>query len=285
MRKIIYRPDHVTQSDDVVKLGESDNIVKKAISEPDDVFILDGGDPQPEQEFEPDDGGPDGEGFEEASPARVRRRRAETDLEQFREMGRMIIEQATAEASRIIEDGHLRAQTEYSLVMERAHIQAADDRETARRQGHAEALRIHSENITNCIKNIEDAICRIESAQAAFITGYENDLKWMAVEIAEKILSDTIDADQTRLLPLVMTAVHSAKTAQWLSVEISDQMLDLLSGIQAELKQAELDDTVAVKLSPAAPDSCIIETPDRFIDASVTRQIENLKDYFASELH
>ena len=96
-------------------------------------------------------------------------------------------------------------------------------------------------------------------------------------------MGDTIRADQTSLSSLVMKAVISAKKEGKLSVEISDKMLDLLSVLQQKLKEAGLEDSVSVKLSSIPEDSCIVETPDRFIDASIPRQIENLKQYFQSE--
>ena len=287
MRKIIYRPDHITEDETVVILDEDDIIPKKEEKEVPEVFVLDGDDPSlkfDKAEFEEFDEQDEDEELEETEPrAKKSKKPTELDLEQFREMGRMIIEQATAEASRIIEEGHQRAQAEYVAVMQQAQTRIEDDRETARRQGRAEALKSHSQQIENCIKDIGDAICRLESTQAAFITGYENDLKWLAVEIAQKILGDTIRADQTSLSSLVMKAVISAKKEGKLSVEISDKMLDLLSVLQQKLKEAGLEDSVSVKLSSIPEDSCIVETPDRFIDASIPRQIENLKQYFQSE--
>ena len=156
MRKIIYRPDHITEDETVVILDEDDIIPKKEEKEVPEVFVLDGDDPSlkfDKAEFEEFDEQDEDEELEETEPrARKSKKPTELDLEQFREMGRMIIEQATAEASRIIEEGHQRAQAEYVAVMQQAQTRIEDDRETARRQGRAEALKAIRSRLKTALK-------------------------------------------------------------------------------------------------------------------------------------
>ena len=194
-----------------------------------------------------------------------------------------IIAQATSEAARLIQEGHIRAQTEYNNALVRAAEQIERDRQTACQEGRQQAYAQTVQAITGCIRGIEQALIRLESAQATFITGYEQDLKWMAIEIAQKILMDTVAEDDTRLLPLVLAAVNSVDNAPWMTVEISEQVTGLLTQLQQHL--AGLSDTgrIGLRLIDAPPDTCIVETPDTVFDASITQQLENLKGYFAAE--
>ncbi|MFV0498340.1 MAG: hypothetical protein ACK5L0_09285 [Candidatus Fimivivens sp.] len=201
-------------------------------------------------------------------------------LEQLRDQ---IIAQATAESARLIEKGHAKAQTEYQAALARASAQIERDRQAACMEGQQQALHQTKEDITTCIRNIEQTLIHLESTQARFITGYEQDLKWMSLEIAQKILMDKISADDTQLVPLVMNAVNSVSDTPWMSVEISEHMTGLLTQLQQKLQSAPAGSKVNIRLNDAPPDTCIIETPDKFFDASIRQQIENLKGYFAAE--
>ena len=205
------------------------------------------------------------------------------DIAMLHELRDQIIAQATLESTRLIQEGHARAQAEYQSAISRAKQEIENARQAAIEQGKKEAYEKHASKITDCIARLEEGIARIEGAQAGFINGYENDLKWMALEIAQKILMDTISADEARLVPLVMAAVNSAKNAPWISVEISENMTCLLAQLQQELQSLPFAGKVSLKLVSASDDTCLIETPDRCFDASLTRQIENLKGYFTAE--
>ena len=222
----------------------------------------------------------------DAPPARAIPRHTVHDtvqeLAQLEALRGQIIAQATSEAARLIQEGHARAQAEYNDILARAAGQIERDRQTACEEGRQRAFSQTLQDITGCVRDIEQTLTRLESMQAVFITGYEQDLKWMALEIAQKVLMDTIAADDTRLLPLVMAAVNSAANAPWMTVEISEHMTGLLTQLQQRLKDFP-DGRVSLRLVDAPSDTCIVETPDTFFDASITQQIENLKGYFAAE--
>ncbi|WMJ82923.1 hypothetical protein ACS3UN_01205 [Oscillospiraceae bacterium LTW-04] len=205
------------------------------------------------------------------------------DIAQLEQLRDQIIAQATAESARLIEEGHAKAQAEYQAAIARASEQIERDRQAACIEGQQQALEQTTKDITNCIRNIEQTLAHLESAQAGFITGYEQDLKWMALEIAQKILMDKITADDTQLVPLVMNAVNSVSNSPWMSVEISEHMTGLLTQLQQKLQDNPVGSKVNIRLIDAPPDTCIVETPDKFFDASIRQQIENLKGYFAAE--
>lgn len=200
-----------------------------------------------------------------------------------REICDKMIAQATSEASRLIEEGHARAQAEYTAALRNAAQAIEEERETARKVGRAEAAAGCRDEIIECVTKIEELICRLESDHAAFITGYENDIKWLALEIAQQILSDTIAADNSKLCSLVMSAVRSAKGARWMKVELSDSMANILSTLQAAVNAEMPEEKVEFQLVSAPSDHCVVETPEKVFDASFSQQIENLKIYFANE--
>ncbi len=283
MRRI-YKPNNVTTSEKYYVLGDTDSPMA-AGAEPQASSDSLEEDQEASIEILDQPGSESAGGPESSTPNSVRHagRATVQDVVQLEQLRDQIIAQATSEAARLIEEGHAKAQAEYREAIARAAAQIEHDRQAACVQGRQEAVAQTTKDISNCIQNIEKAIARLESAQAAFITGHEQDLKWMALEIAQKILMDTINADDTRLVPLVMAAVNSVGNAPWMSVEISEHMTGLLTQLQQKLKDNPSAGRVNIRLIDAPPDTCIVETPDKFFDASITQQIENLKGYFAAE--
>ncbi len=280
MRRI-YKPNNVTTSDKYFLLGDTG--AHTSDLECDDELALD----RFEEDECPETENGDSEKLQDGQKCSTSKRSAARstmhDIAQLEQLRDQIIAQATAESTRLIEEGHAKAQAEYQAAIARAAEQIERDRQSACAQGQQQAFAQTTQGITDCIRNIEQTLVQLESAQASFITGYEQDLKWAALEIAQKILIDTITADDTRLVPLVMAAVNSVSSAPWMSVEISEHITGLLTQLQQNLQDSTVSDKVSIKLIDAPLDTCIIETPDKFFDASITQQIENLKGYFAVE--
>jgi len=281
----IYKPGHVTTSEKFFLLGdaadhlctaENDDGVWSDLAEADDDAAQDLAD----QNMVPAES-------EDAPPPRPASRRPAhstvQEIAQLEQLRDQMIAQATSEAARLLQEAHMKAQAEYHETLARAAEQIERDRQTAREEGRQQAFAQTTQDIVGCIRGIEQTLARLESAQAGFITGYEQDLKWMALEIAQKILVDTISADDTRLVPLVMAAVHSAGNAPWMTVEISERMTGLLTQLQHKISSFSDTGRINLRLVDAPPDTCIVETPDRVFDASIKQQIENLKGYFAAE--
>ncbi len=281
MRRI-YKPSNVTTSEKYFLLGD---VVDLSSAEDDDDRAL--------TDYSEDETAPQGANHpddlaesEDAPQNRSVRRHAVhgtvQEMAQLEQLRDQIIAQATSEAARLIQEGHAKAQAQYNETLARAAEQIEHDRQTAREEGRQQAFAQTTQDIINCIRDIEQTLARLESAQAGFITGYEQDLKWMALEIAQKILMDTIADDEARLVPLVMAAVNSAGSAPWMTVEISERMTGLLTQLQQKIKDFSTG-RINLRLVDAPPDTCIVETPDTFFDASISQQIENLKGYFAAE--
>ncbi len=273
MRRI-YRPDNIITSEQAFLLGDAVDFTRDQS----------GGDaPPPDYQAECDYpcAPPDDDHLPDAATRAASYAAQETArLEALRDQ---IIAQATSEAARLIQEGHIRAQAEYNNALVRAAEQIERDRQAACQEGRQQAYTQTVQDITDCIHGIEQALIRLESAQATFITGYEQDLKWMAIEIAQKVLVDTVAEDDTRLLPLVLAAVNSVDNAPWMTVEISEQVTGLLTQLQQRLAGLSDAGRVGLRLVDAPPDTCIVETPGTVFDASITQQLENLKGYFAAE--
>ncbi len=283
MRRI-YKSGHVTTSEKFFLLGDAADHLCAAENDdgvwPDPAESDDAAQDLADRDFAPVEA-------QDPAPTRsVPRRPAHgtvQEVAQLEQLRDQMIAQATSEAARLLQEAHIKAQAEYHETLTRAAEQIERDRQTAREEGRQQAFAQTTQDIIGCIRGIEQTLARLESTQAGFITGYEQDLKWMALEIAQKILMDTISADDTRLVPLVMAAIQSAGNAPWMTVEISEHMTGLLTQLQHKISSFSDAGRINLRLVDAPPDTCIVETPDRVFDASITQQLENLKGYFAAE--
>lgn len=187
---------------------------------------------------------------------------------------------AEQQAEAILLDAAQRAQDSYIETLKRAEVEAQALREEAVIQGRAEGVSSKKEQIEQCVAQIEQAVIRMESEQAAFMVDYEQKLKWLALEIASKILSKKVEDNGAEMAELVQNAVSAAGSAKWVGVEVSNQMPELLGALEQSFAD---NDKVEVRAIAAPPGTCRIETAAGVVDASVYTQIENMKEYFASE--
>lgn len=293
MRRI-FKPGSVAPSEDIFVLDDGlpgdfqEDEFEQLEPGEDDIIVLDFDDGKklPGESSEPDkdsDSTPPQPEDKKTKPARRSSARAERDIAAAEKLRDEIVQNAAAEAAKIVEKAHNEAMEMYRTAMEKAMVQIEKDREDAIKTGRAAAFEEHSDEISACISSIVEAICRMEAHQAKLISGFESDLKWLALEIVQKILKQKVEENPACLAPMVEAAVKSCKNAPWITVEISDSVPKLLTELQNMMARDGFGDRVTVKNAKAPADTCIIETPDKFFDASISQQLENLKGYFLSE--
>lgn len=203
------------------------------------------------------------------------RREADAIIQKAHEDAAAIINKA--EIQRKIDHDHMVEQT--AVELERIKKEAYQE---AYQKGLAEGTQKQVDNLKDCIAQLEDGIGKLAGEQAGFMAEYEYNLKWLAWEIASKVLGRKLEKDETELVSLVKMAVASVKNAEWITVEVSDKMTGLLDALTKEFRRMG-DDRIEVRGISAPEDTCIIDTPSGLIDASVYRQLENLRIYFAKE--
>ena len=202
----------------------------------------------------------------------------------FEQAKRDAYNQAQATVRQIIE----RAEFDRQQVLEAARQQADDMAQKAYTEAYAkgydkgvlEGIAAKAGEIQRCVDSLGLTIGKIEGNLSGFMAQYESDLKWMALEIASNILKTRIEQDELQLKELVRAAVETVKNAEWIRVELSQQSAELINQLRAELGASQ---NISIVAASAPPGSCLVETPSGKIDASLSTQLENLKDYFESK--
>lgn len=188
-----------------------------------------------------------------------------------------IIQSAMAEAARIVQEATQEAEAQKQEMLAQVQYEAekirADAAEEGQRHGYASVVG----EMKEIAGSVEQAIARFEGDRAGFEAEYEEQLTWMAFEIASKVLAKKVAQDDTEMLQMVEKAVRSVQNETWVRVEVSQEMTRLI-GRLTEIFDAQAN--VEISAVPATPGSVQIETPSGVVDASLKTQLENLRQYF-----
>ena len=106
----------------------------------------------------------------------------------------------------------------------------------------------------------------------------------LSLDIAGKILEKRIEEDSGEMAELVKKAIQSERDKKKIDIHISAKALELAEALEKELEplQEKYGGTIKVKKEECPLDRVRIETSDGILDASVFRQLEQLKCQLAS---
>jgi flagellar biosynthesis/type III secretory pathway protein FliH len=155
-------------------------------------------------------------------------------------------------------------------------------REEEGMRAYSDARARKAGELKQCILEVEQRMGELENQQQSYMASYAKDLKYLAVEIAEKFVNEKIDKNDLSLQRLVLNTVAKVKNANWLTVELSDRMVELISYMKTELQKPEYRGTAEVSPVSAPKDTVRVTTDMGTTDATISVQANNLRDLFDS---
>lgn len=196
----------------------------------------------------------------------------------FEELYAQTVSQAREEAERVSKEILKLAHSEHDVLIRQAQEDAERIRTEAYREGLERGRLEKQEELCEAIEKTNRAIQQLELENVQYMHLYEEELKNLAVDVASRILRKRITPDGHELSELVKAAINSVKDADWITVELSERMPGLLSFLESELKESRTNAEIVAKDLPE--DTCIVKTSDGNVDASVTTQLRNIREYF-----
>ncbi|MGI6578176.1 MAG: FliH/SctL family protein [Eubacteriales bacterium] len=167
---------------------------------------------------------------------------------------------------------------ERQLIISQARNEAAELRMQAYKEGLKQATIEKTAEFKELICRVEDAIAEMGNVVKAKLAEYEQMLISISVEIASKALFQKIDEDDSILTELVRSTVNEARSSEWISVTLSDKLKASLQELEGSIRPAIMDGKFEIVQKDVPLDTCIVETPDGVVDASIHTQINNLKN-------
>lgn len=120
----------------------------------------------------------------------------------------------------------------------------------------------------------------VETGKAEILQRYEADLKKLAVSIAEKVIRRELSMNEKAMQSIIVNAVDAYRNQEWVRIFVSKNTKTLLQKVDKSIVEAlsDVSDSIKIEVSPDMDDGdCIIEMPDRMVDAGVNTQTEKIK--------
>lgn len=147
-------------------------------------------------------------------------------------------------------------------------------------QAYFDALNRKKAELRDTIAQVQSLMNDLAQNHRDFIEEYTEELKFMAVDIAEKMILEKIDQDDLILQRLVLQTVKGVKNAEWMNVELSDRLVGLVDKIKAELEKPQYEGKAHVVPVAGTDDVCRVTMQDGAIVCTISAQAENLREAF-----
>ena len=215
------------------------------------------------------------------------------DVEKYREEKIQLIkelEETREEVRRLLEDSRLEAEQMKSQARDEGH--EIGERE-GYEKGYLDGYEKAQQEVENTLKKeadellleLRDLIASVEHKKREMLEQYKDDLRDIAISIAEKIIRVSLKSSGDIIKRMIISATEGIMSKEWVKIYIArcdaemavngDSMLiNSISYVSDHIK--------IIVMENEAPGTCILEFPDKVIDASTNKQIENIKEIISS---
>jgi flagellar assembly protein FliH len=186
----------------------------------------------------------------------------------------IIIHNAKKDAKKLIDE----ANDTKRQIIEEAETSAEEIRIKAYNEGLNKALEQKTAALDELITKISDTIGTLDAQQEDYFREYAAQLRFVAVEMAEKIINQKILEDDMTMYNLIKNAVKTVRDSAWIKVEISQKLSGYADSLEKELNESGMNAEITLS-EDVEEGACIINTPNGMIVASVSRQLQNMREF------
>lgn len=238
-------------------------------SEAEETFRADG--PPPGMEA------PSGSRQESGGPVQYAQLQAELILRQAREEAEQLLADARAAAKAEQEEIRMGARDEgYREGYAQGTAKAMDD---ALRDREATAARLE--------KEVQSFLEKADMAREEVLLQARDELLDLCIAVAEKVVRVSLKSSSEVIVRMIQTATERLKRQEWVHIYISGCDTRGLAQVSPTLTTALGALSQHVKIIPMGDDeggTCIVETPEEIIDASVSTQMTNIRDLLRDQM-
>ncbi len=214
---------------------------------------------------------------EPVTPVHYAQLQAELILSQAREEAQQILDQARAQAAAEAEDVRAGARDEgYREGYAQGTAKAMED---AIRDREATAARLE--------KDIQVFLEKASLAREEMLLQTRDELLDLCIAVAEKVVRVSLKSSSEVIVRMIQTATERMKRQEWVHIYISGCDARGMAQISPALTSTLGALSQHIKVVPMGDDeggTCIIETPDEIVDASVSTQMSRIKDVLYDQL-
>jgi flagellar assembly protein FliH len=209
----------------------------------------------------------------------------ESSFVSFQERERILAE-AQMEADRIVQEAHgyaekIREQMDQQQQSFQLELQemAEQAKQAGFMQGHEEGKQLGYQDAQALIDQAKETVTLSKYDYEKKVESGERTILSLALKVAEKIISDTLTGDSEVFLPIVKKALKEAREYREIQLHVHPSHYEYLLVQKEDLirifpKETEL---YIYPDSELTERSCIIESANGRIDASVDQQLDEIK--------
>ena len=233
--------------------------------------------PVPEEEAPPQEEAPPAASPGPGGPVQYAQLQAELILKQAREDAEELLASARAAAKAEQEEIRMGARDEgYREGYAQGISKAMDD---AQRDREAVAERLE--------KEVQAFLEKADMAREEFVRQSQDELLDLCIAVAEKVVRVSLKSSSEVIVRMIQTATERMKRQEWVHIYISGCDTKGAAQISPALTTALGALSQHVKIIPMGDDeggTCIVETPEEIIDASVSTQMTNIRDLLRDQM-
>ncbi len=232
---------------------------------------------EPPEEPEPDVPEPQRAPPGPDTPVQYAQLQAELILKQAREEAEQFVEQARAEVLQELDGIRAGARDEgyregYAQGTAKAMEDAIRDREAA-----AERME----------KDVAEFLEKASLAREEMLGQTREEMLDLCIAIAEKVVRVSLRSSSEVIVRMIQTATERMKRQEWVHIyipgcdargvaQISPALTTTLGGLSQHIK--------VIPMGDEEDGTCIVETPEEIIDASVSTQMSNIRDILRDQM-
>ena len=242
--------------------------------------------PGPEEGLDVNVGG--GEAEEDAPPPPAEEPKKEMPVHYAQLQAELILNQAREEAQQLLD----RAREE--ALQEQEEIRAGA-RDEGYREGYAQGI---AKAMDDSVRDREATAARLEKEVQAFLEKASlareemllqsrDELLELCLSIAEKVVRVSLKSSSEVIVRMIQTATERMKRQEWVHIYISGCDARQMAQISPALTTTLGALSQHIKVVPMGDDeggTCIVETPEEIVDASVSTQMSNIRDVLYDQM-
>lgn len=201
-----------------------------------------------------------------------------------------IVEAAKKYGMEQVQETRKRMNEEYSKMKKQGHdegfaIGLAEGQklgtDSGYREGYSDGLKHAAEENRRVLNELSVMMERVEKEKEQILQNYEDDIKILALSIAQKIIKQEINSNDQVMAGIIKNAIDSYRNQAWVRIYVSKSQSDTLLKADNNIIKtlAEISDNVKIIPDPDMSDfDCIIEMPNQIIDLGVDVQVKNIEN-------
>ena len=212
----------------------------------------------------------------------------ETPVHYAQLQAELILNQAREDAEQILSQARQRAEAEQEEIR-------AGARDEGYREGYAQGI---AKAMDDSVRDREATAARLEKEVQSFLEKASlareemllqtrEELLELCLSIAEKVVRVSLKSSSEVIVRMIQTATERMKRQEWVHIYISGCDARQLAQISPALTSTLGALSQHIKVVPMGDDeggTCIVETPEEIVDASVSTQMSNIRDVLRDQM-